>query len=112
VSPHPGRHIIQGVTSSEDQVVFIIGILSGFHLIKLFISYRSDFHQEVKILSRLKDPNIVHVLGVCSQGEPLAVVMEYMKYGDLHQFLLAHIPDSTLNHHKHANLLRYGMTFV
>ena len=72
----------------------------------VFSLSRSEFHHEVKILSRLKDPNIVRVLGVCTQGEPLAVIIEYMKFGDLHQFLLAHVPDTAHNQHKQANLLR------
>ena len=48
---------------------------------------RNDFYKEVKTMSRLKDPNIVQVLGVCTRDEPLAVVVEYMKHGDLHQYL-------------------------
>lgn len=53
--------------------------------------FRGDFQKEVKILSRLKDPNIVRVLGVCTRDEPLSVVVEYMKYGDLHQYLQKHV---------------------
>jgi hypothetical protein len=50
-------------------------------------SNRTDFHKEVKIMSRLKDPNIVRVLGVMTQDEALGVIVEYMECGDLHQFL-------------------------
>ena len=46
-------------------------------------------------MSQLRDPNIVRVLGVCTQEEPLAVVVEYMKYGDLNQFLLQHVPEGS-----------------
>lgn len=49
---------------------------------------RNDFHKEIKIMSRLKDPNIVHVLGACLQNEPLLVIIEYMRHGDLNEFLL------------------------
>ena len=56
---------------------------------------RFDFHREVKIMCRLKDPNIVRVLGVCSQDDPLCVIVEYMKYGDLNQFLKEHVPENT-----------------
>ena len=56
-----------------------------------------DFMKEVKIMSRLRNGNIVRVLGVCRRGEPLSVVTEFMKYGDLHQFLLQHMPDTALN---------------
>ena len=53
----------------------------------LFSYSRVDFHKEVKIMARLKDPNIVRVLGVCTQEDPLCVIVEYMKYGDLNQFM-------------------------
>ncbi|EEC16624.1 discoidin domain receptor, putative, partial [Ixodes scapularis] len=55
---------------------------------------RADFLKEVKILSRLRDPNIVHVLGVCTRDEPLTMIVEYMENGDLHQFLQHHLPDT------------------
>ena len=42
------------------------------------------------MMSRLNDPNIVSLLGVCTREEPLCVIVEYMKYGDLNQFLLNH----------------------
>ena len=56
---------------------------------------RSDFYKEVRVMSQLRDPNIVRVLGVCTQDEPLAVVVEYMKYGDLNQFLQQHVPEGS-----------------
>ena len=46
-------------------------------------------------MSQLRDPNIVRVLGMCTREEPLAVVVEYMKYGDLNQFLLRHVPEGS-----------------
>ncbi|XP_051776276.1 LOW QUALITY PROTEIN: epithelial discoidin domain-containing receptor 1 [Erpetoichthys calabaricus] len=48
---------------------------------------RNDFLKEVKILSRLKDPNIIGLLGVCVQDTPLCMITEYMERGDLNQFL-------------------------
>ena len=45
-------------------------------------------------MSKLKDPNIVRVLGVCTHEEPLCVIVEYMKYGDLNQFLRTHYPEN------------------
>jgi len=41
----------------------------------------------------LRDAHIVQVLGVCSRGHPVAVVVEYSELGDLHQFLQASAPD-------------------
>nr|ALV82497.1 Ddr2 [Leptinotarsa decemlineata] len=49
-----------------------------------------DFYRDVRILSALEDPNLARVLGICSQEEPLCVVMEYLEHGDLCQFLRTH----------------------
>uniref|UniRef100_A0A8D0GI81 Discoidin domain-containing receptor 2 n=1 Tax=Sphenodon punctatus TaxID=8508 RepID=A0A8D0GI81_SPHPU len=50
-------------------------------------SARNDFLKEIKIMSRLKDPNIIRLLGVCVRDDPLCMITEYMENGDLHQFL-------------------------
>ena len=60
-------------------------------------------------MGRLKDPNIVRVLGVCTQDEPLCVIVEYMKFGDLNQFLQQHLPlESTMPRKKSAKCLRWA----
>ncbi|PAA57046.1 hypothetical protein BOX15_Mlig008695g1 [Macrostomum lignano] len=46
-----------------------------------------DFRRETRTLARLRDPNIVRVLGVVSGSDLCAVLVEYMQHGDLHQFL-------------------------
>ncbi|PIK49057.1 putative discoidin domain-containing receptor 2 [Apostichopus japonicus] len=48
---------------------------------------RSDFMKEMKIMSQLKDPNIVKLLAACTDDEPYCMVVEYMENGDLNQFL-------------------------
>lgn len=48
---------------------------------------RNDFLKEVKILSRLKDLNIIRLIGVCVSSDPLCMVTEYMESGDLNQYL-------------------------
>ncbi|XP_043575625.1 discoidin domain-containing receptor 2-like [Chiloscyllium plagiosum] len=50
-------------------------------------SARNNFLKEMKIMSRLKDPNIIRLLGVCIRDNPLCMVTEYMENGDLNQFL-------------------------
>lgn len=69
---------------------------------------RSDFQKEIKIMSQLKDPNIVRVLGVCIREEPLCMIVEYMKYGDLNQFLLDHVPESPMADAANSKTLSYG----
>uniref|UniRef100_A0A8C2UHH4 Discoidin domain-containing receptor 2 n=1 Tax=Coturnix japonica TaxID=93934 RepID=A0A8C2UHH4_COTJA len=51
---------------------------------------RNDFLKEIKIMSRLKDPNIIRLLGVCVTDDPLCMITEYMENGDLNQFLSRH----------------------
>ncbi|XP_066294370.1 discoidin domain-containing receptor 2-like isoform X1 [Branchiostoma lanceolatum] len=51
---------------------------------------RTDFFKEVKILARLRDANIVRLLGVCTRDEPLCMIVEYMENGDLNQYLFKH----------------------
>ncbi|XP_071984637.1 discoidin domain-containing receptor 2 isoform X2 [Engystomops pustulosus] len=48
---------------------------------------RNDFLKEIKIMSRLKDPNIIRLLAVCIAEDPLCMITEYMENGDLNQFL-------------------------
>ncbi|KAK7504484.1 hypothetical protein BaRGS_00004350, partial [Batillaria attramentaria] len=69
---------------------------------------RADFHKEIKIMSQLKDPNIVRVIGVCTQEEPLCMIVEYMKYGDLNQFLIDHIPEPPVVQATNSKTLSYG----
>lgn len=38
-------------------------------------------------MSRLRDPNIVRLLAVCMDTDPLCMITEYMENGDLNQFL-------------------------
>lgn len=56
---------------------------------------RNDFLKEIKIMSRLKDPNIIRLLAVCITEDPLCMITEYMENGDLNQFLSRHEPLSS-----------------
>ncbi|XP_055723480.1 discoidin domain-containing receptor 2-like [Salvelinus fontinalis] len=51
---------------------------------------RNDFLKEIRIMSRLRDPNIVSLLAVCVESDPLCMITEYMENGDLNQFLSSH----------------------
>ncbi|XP_018324975.1 epithelial discoidin domain-containing receptor 1 [Agrilus planipennis] len=52
---------------------------------------KKDFCRDVRILAALDDPNLARVLGICSQEDPLCVIMEYLEHGDLCQFLKSHV---------------------
>lgn len=41
-------------------------------------------------MSRLRDPNIIRLLAVCVESDPLCMITEYMENGDLNQFLSHH----------------------
>ncbi|XP_029104320.1 high affinity nerve growth factor receptor-like [Scleropages formosus] len=57
-------------------------------------STRQDFQREAELLTVLQHEHIVRFYGVCADGEPLAMVFEYMRHGDLNRFLRAHGPDA------------------
>lgn len=45
---------------------------------------------EARLMTRFDHSNIVGLIGYCTIGEPLCVLMELMMYGDLKGYLLAH----------------------
>ncbi|KAK2816201.1 hypothetical protein Q7C36_022472 [Tachysurus vachellii] len=59
-------------------------------------SGRADFHREAELLTNLQHEHIVKFYGVCVESDPLIMVFEYMKHGDLNKFLRAHGPDAIL----------------
>ncbi|MEQ2187367.1 hypothetical protein GOODEAATRI_004009, partial [Goodea atripinnis] len=70
-------------------------------LVSVFLicpSIRNDFLKEIKIMSRLDDPNIIRLLCVCVSSDPLCMVTEYMENGDLNMFLSQREIESTLTH--------------
>ncbi|XP_037928341.1 receptor-type guanylate cyclase gcy-13-like [Teleopsis dalmanni] len=50
---------------------------------------RLDFLSEADAMKRFQHKNIVKLLGVCLQSEPIYTIMEFMLYGDLKTYLLA-----------------------
>ncbi len=81
-----------------DQFVLIVSPrISTFHSLAQII--RSGFYQEVRLLAALDDPHLSRVLAVCTTEEPFCVVLEYLDYGDLNQFLKLHRfrPDHQIN---------------
>ncbi|KAL7980913.1 hypothetical protein Chor_002067 [Crotalus horridus] len=67
---------------------------------------RNDFLKEIKIMSRLNDPNIIRLLGVCVKDDPLCMITEYMENGDLHQFLLQRQSRSTFTRSSNVPCVR------
>ncbi|XP_078160305.1 serine/threonine-protein kinase VIK-like isoform X3 [Carex rostrata] len=46
-----------------------------------------DFRHEVTLLLKLRHPNIVQFLGAVTEKKPLMLVTEFLRGGDLHQYL-------------------------
>ncbi|GAA6070712.1 NT-3 growth factor receptor-like, partial, partial [Tachysurus ichikawai] len=53
------------------------------------LAARKDFQREAELLTNLQHEHIVKFYGVCVDGDPLIMVFEYMKHGDLNKFLRA-----------------------
>ena len=47
---------------------------------------KKAFEKEIKFMSRLKDKNVIRLLGICTTGTPF-IMMEYMENGDLNSNL-------------------------
>ncbi|KAK7176816.1 hypothetical protein R3I93_000917 [Phoxinus phoxinus] len=60
------------------------------------LTARKDFQREAELLTNLQHEHIVMFYGVCVDGDPLIMVFEYMKHGDLNKFLRAHGPDAMI----------------
>lgn len=58
---------------------------------------QNDFRREVDLMSEMRHPNIVCLLGVCMRQEPMCMLFEFMVQGDLHEYLLMHSPHSDIS---------------
>lgn len=61
------------------------------------LSARKDFQREAELLTNLQHDHIVKFYGVCVDGDPLIMVFEYMKHGDLNKFLRSVPPCSEVD---------------
>ncbi|XP_063927006.1 tyrosine-protein kinase transmembrane receptor Ror-like [Zophobas morio] len=53
---------------------------------------QADFQREIELISELKHPNIICLLGVVVKQEPMCMLFEFMSEGDLHEFLITNSP--------------------
>lgn len=53
---------------------------------------QQDFCREIELISELRHANIVCILGVILNEEPMCMLFEYMVQGDLHEFLIGNTP--------------------
>ncbi|XP_057702429.1 tyrosine-protein kinase Fes/Fps isoform X1 [Corythoichthys intestinalis] len=57
--------------------------------------HRNKFLMEARILKQYDHPNIVKLIGVCTQKQPIYIIMELVKGGDLLSFLRQDGPNQT-----------------
>lgn len=50
--------------------------------------------QEAVVLTELQHPNVVCLLGVVTQEQPVCMLFEFLPQGDLHEFLIMRSPHS------------------
>lgn len=61
------------------------------------IKTKTDFRREADLMAELQHPNIVCLMGVCFAEEPMCMLFEYMRKGDLHEYLVSHGPSGPLS---------------
>ncbi|XP_076069681.1 tyrosine-protein kinase transmembrane receptor Ror-like [Oratosquilla oratoria] len=84
---------LQGVSPDGSSVLVAIKTLKENATAKT----RQDFHREVELMTDLRHPNIVCLLGVVMKEEPMCMLFEHMSQGDLHEFLISHSPRSDVS---------------
>lgn len=65
---------------------------------------RTDFVRESELMTDLRHPNIVCLIGVSMSEEPHCMVFEHMAHGDLHEFLIYHSPKSDSSNDSDASV--------
>ena len=57
---------------------------------------KKDFFREAALMHEFNHPNILKLLGVCIEQEPLCMLFQYMEHGDLNSYLRKHNTRSTM----------------
>jgi serine/threonine protein kinase len=78
---HPGPAVRLLVVSSSGLLSYIIQVPSTFSLLI------TQVQSEVKLLGRLSHPNLVRLLGYCSEDRELLLVYEFMSKGSLDNYI-------------------------
>lgn len=58
---------------------------------------KKEFFREATLMSAFDHPNILRLLGVCIDQEPLCMIFEFMELGDLNNFLRQNSPNRFSN---------------
>ncbi|XP_077869997.1 uncharacterized protein LOC144362818 [Saccoglossus kowalevskii] len=78
------KAIASGIAGKDDAIFVAVKKLKD----SATSSQKEDMLREIQLLQEIGEhPNIMSVLGCCTSGEPYLLITEYMKYGDLKNFL-------------------------
>lgn len=58
-----------------------------WNLVIQIFPYREEFLKVIKQLSGIRDLNLACIAGVCTQEEPICVLLQHSDYGDIPRFL-------------------------
>lgn len=58
------------------------------------LKVKQEFKREVELMSFLQHPNIICLLGVCINEQPMCMLFEFMSNGDLHEYLVTNYVQS------------------
>ncbi|XP_078658131.1 inactive tyrosine-protein kinase transmembrane receptor ROR1-like [Branchiostoma floridae x Branchiostoma belcheri] len=87
---YKGELVVTGSGEDAKKILVAIKTLKENATLKT----QHDFHREVDMLADLRHQNIVCLLGVVMRDHPMCMLFEYMRYGDLHEFLVMRSPHS------------------
>ncbi|KAJ8954467.1 hypothetical protein NQ314_007073 [Rhamnusium bicolor] len=81
---------------------------------------QADFQREIELISELKHPNIICLLGVVMKQEPMCMlcfVKDFLLQGDLHEFLISNSPEEgkSLTHDQFLDMaiqIAQGMEYL
>lgn len=72
-----------GIVPGRDQCIVAVKILKE----GASAQTKKEFFHEAALMHTFNHPNIVKLLGVCIEQEPLCMIFEFMELGDLNNFL-------------------------
>ena len=92
-----------GVVVQAEATNIIPGVEKSMVAIKVLkegasMQVKREFFREATLMHTFDHPNIVKLLGVCIDQEPLCMIFEFMKLGDLNNFLRQNAPEKWGSH--------------
>ena len=78
----------RGIISGEDSTTVAVKVLKE----NSSLQAKKEFFKEASLMHEFEHQNILRLLGVCIEQEPLCMIFEYMELGDLNNFLRKNDP--------------------